>query len=111
MSQLFINVYDHNRQEMWWSSLKYATDMGSKERCQTIVDDDGNRMAIYNSNKANVTQLRGIARSGYCLPIECTMEDLNSVADMMDDNVNKNLKLLSSYGINIHTMIFRTPLS
>ena len=55
MSELFINAYDHNRQEMWWSSLKYATDMGDKERCQSVVDDKGKRMAIYNSNKSNVT--------------------------------------------------------
>jgi len=96
---------------MWQASLKYLTDMGSKEECEQVVDENGQRMAAYASNKSNVTDLRGIARSGYCLPIQCTQEQLNFVTDYMNGFVNWGIDMLPTLGINIDILIFRTGLT
>lgn len=54
------------------------TDLGQKPYCESLVrpgSDD--YISSYYSMQSNVTDARGIARMGFCLPIECTQEDLD----------------------------------
>jgi hypothetical protein len=43
--------------------------MGDKEECETIEDDNGNLMGSMMVMNANITDLRGKARQGLCVPI------------------------------------------
>ena len=43
-SDYFINVYDDPHQEMWQSSVKFLTDVGDKNECENVIDDNGNQM-------------------------------------------------------------------
>ena len=61
--------------------------------------------------KANVTDVRGIARSGVCMPINCTQSDINFGSAKVVGMVNNAIGLLPSLGINIDTIIFKTNFS
>mmetsp|Transcript_7401 Transcript_7401/g.12500 ORF Transcript_7401/g.12500 Transcript_7401/m.12500 type:complete len:232 (+) Transcript_7401:291-986(+) len=64
-------------------------------------------MGTYSAAKSNVTDLRGIARMGFCLPQECTQEDLDSFTDKYIGLMNEQLEKLPGLGINIDLLIFR----
>ena len=53
------------------SSAKMVTDVGFKDACEEIKVDNSS-IASYFSMQINVTDARGVARIGLCLPKECT---------------------------------------
>lgn len=75
-------IYDTGFQNMWQSSVKMLTDLGMKDPCQqqeyivypVIENGEGFQdaqvtgMGVYSMAKMNVTDLRGIARTGFCFP-------------------------------------------
>ena len=66
---------------MWMASVKMITDIGLAPACNNITDTDGNRIAHFVAMQNNVTHLRGLARQGYCLPIECNQESMTYFGD------------------------------
>ena len=94
---------------MWQSSAKMLTDIGLKDACEEIkVDNVG--IAFYFSMQINVTDARGVTRIGWCLPKECTQDNVNGALDKVVTSMNKMLGMLPSFGINIDILIF-TPKS
>ena len=85
--------------------------MGNKEECASISDSDGYIISQYASQMSNVTDVRGIARSGWCLPIECSQADFDWITTLEDNFVNMGIDMLPSLGINIDTLVFKTGLS
>ena len=86
------------------------TDMGNKTLCESLGpapgDHDNESIAVYSNMKSNVTHVRGIARQGYCLPKECSQDDLNGVASLFVNITNNGLAILPQYGIHFNTLIF-----
>ena len=70
------------------------------------MDPDGNRMGVYVSMRQNITQMRGLARSGLCLPIECVQSTINNFTDNTIDLLNSALAILPTFGINLDLLIF-----
>lgn len=60
---------------MWQSSLKFIPDLGSKERCEQLQDEEGNQVAMFTVDKLNATDIRAQARIGICLPKSCSQDD------------------------------------
>ena len=60
--------------------------------------------------QANVTDARGIARMGFCLPIECTQDDLDIFQKHANAFTNFGISLLPKLGIYIDNLVF-TPTS
>ena len=52
--------------------------------------------------------MRGLARSGICLPIECVQGTITDYVGNAISFMNSELALLPSYGINIDTLIFNS---
>ena len=52
--------------------------------------------------------MRGLARSGVCLPVECVQDTISDYVDNAIDLMNSQLALLPSYGIDINTLIFNS---
>lgn len=111
MSRYLLNVYDDNHQDMWQSSVKYLTDMGDKARCENLKDEQGNQIGQFVIMNTNVTHIRGKARQGVCLPIECTQEQITWASDLEVNFINYGIRQLPEYGINIDILIFKTGLS
>ena len=82
------------------------TDVGNPEACHNILDDNGKRIALYTNVEQGVSHLRGIARIGVCVPIECNQESMDYFNDKYFGYMNAQLLLLPSYGINFNTLIF-----
>ena len=75
---MMTSIYESPYQDMWQSSAKMLTDLGIKSECESL-DKPGSSdyVGSYYSMRTNVTNARGIARMGFCLPIECVQEDLD----------------------------------
>lgn len=98
---------------MWQSTGKMLTDLGIKPQCESIQKFDlvyGTSSDEYASSyfaiRTNVTNARGIARIGLCLPIECTQEDLDHFDYLFLKFTNFGISLLPKLGINIDTLVF-----
>ena len=111
LSRYLTNVYDVSHQSMWQSSLKYLTDMGDKSVCEGLTDEDGNRIGQFVIMNSNVTHVRGKARQGICLPIECSQEEITAASDAEVNFINYGISQLPVLGINVDILIFRTGLS
>ena len=65
-----------------------VTDVGFKDACEEIKVDNSS-IASYFSMQINVTDARGVARVGWCLPKECTTDDVNGALDKIVTSSNK----------------------
>jgi hypothetical protein len=61
----------------------------------------------YSEVLTNVTDLRGIARMGMCLPEECTQEIIDHFVGTYINMTNNGIAMLPTLGINIDMLIFR----
>ena len=100
---------------MWQSSFKMLTDLGNKPRCETLTyvdpitgETSDDYSATYTAIRSNVTDARGIARMGLCLPVECTQDELTNFDTRMINFMNFGISLLPQLGINIDTLVFNT---
>jgi hypothetical protein len=89
------------------------TDLGDKPQCESLQKSDlvygfSNQeyASTYFSIRTNVTDARGIARMGLCLPIECTQDDLDHFDELFLKFTNFGIGLLPTLGINIDTLVF-----
>jgi hypothetical protein len=56
----------------------------------------------------NITHIRGKARQGICLPIECSQEEITAASDAGVNFINFGIDILPTLGINIDILIFKT---
>ena len=92
---------------MWQASPKIVTDVGLKDPCENIRI--GNEtIAQYFSEQMNITDSRGISRVGWCLPKECTQDDVGEAVTKIQTYMNDQLAILPDYGIKINTLIFNS---
>ena len=92
---------------MWQSSAKMLTDLGIKPECESLYKPgSSDYVSSYYSMRANVTDARGIARMGFCLPIECTQDDLNEFQTLANNFADFGISLLPKLGINIDNLVF-----
>jgi hypothetical protein len=54
-----------------------------------------------------VSDVRGIARLGICLPQECVQSDLDYFGDVSNGFINWGISLLPYFGIYIDNLVFK----
>ena len=64
-------------------------------------------LAAYSNAQSNSTNERGIARMGFCLPQECTQDDISDFFVKYMDTAAFGLGFLSEINMGMNSMIMR----